>query len=290
MATRIWTGAADDGDYANTANWADGTVPIAGDDVWFNSGDKSVTTNLNQSAVVLDSFNVTMNYTGLFGTESDFLQVAAPLVNIGGDVGAGSQRINLDLGSSTAATVNITDSNGTSADTDRAPIRLVYDNAATNVYINGASSNVALFDEPDDTGASGSINILSGSLEIGPNITSYTALNISGSGTTVDLLEPDTAATITIDDGTVTISGTNAIAQVDQRGGTVNSNTTGTITAYNLLGGVLDLQQSEQPRTITTLTQSPINTTLRHLEGVVTLTTYVRDTTYKFYTISYTET
>ena len=94
---------------------------------------------------------------------------------------------------------------------------------------------------------------------------------------------------ITVDDGTVTIDGTNAIASVVQRGGTVNLNTTGTTTAYTQRGGTLDLQQSEQARTITTLTQSPLNTIVRQLEGIVTITNYNRDSNYKFYNISMTE-
>lgn len=285
MATVIWDGSADDGDFTNTANWSTGSNPTTADDVWFNSGAKSVTTGLSPSLVTYASFNVTNDYTGLIGTEFVFLIINSTLVNIGDGTGAGSQGLNINLGT-VVSTVNITDSNGTGADTDRAPIRFICNNTSTDFFINGATSNVALMDEPDDVGNIGDINILGGTLEIGPNITAYTALNISGANTTVTVQEPTAAQAITVDDGTVVINGTNAVSAVVQRGGTVTSNTTGTITTYTLRGGTLDLQQSEQARTITTLTQSPLDTTVRHLEGIVTITNYNRDTNYKFYTIS----
>jgi hypothetical protein len=288
MAVVIWDGSAADGDFTNTANWSTGSNPTTGDHVWFNTGSESVTTGLTPSLVTYASFNVTNDYTGLIGTEASFLTINSTLVNIGGGSGAGSQRINLNLGTVTS-TVKITSSNGTGADTNRAPIRIVCNTTNTDFFISGDTSYVGIIDEPDDSGSIGDINVSGGTTIIGSGITDYDALNVSGSATTVTVEEPDTAATITIDDGTVTINGTNAVAAVVQRGGEVISNTTGTTTAYTLRGGILDLQQSDQARTFTTLTQSPLGTTVRHQEGVVTITNYNRDTNYKLYTISMSE-
>ena len=288
MAVIVWNGSAGDGDFTNASNWTGG-APGASDDVWFNTGNVSVTTGLTPSLVTYASFNVTDDYTGTIGTESSFLTINSTLVNIGGGNGAGSQRINLNLGTVTS-TVKITSSNGTGADTNRPPIRIVCNTTNTDFFISGDTSNVGIIDEPDDSGSVGDINISGGTVKIGSGITDYDALNISGSGTVVEVNKPDTAATITVDDGTVTINGTQAIAAVVQRGGTVNCNTTGTITAYTLRGGTLDLQQSDQARTITTLTQSPLGTTVRHNRGVVTLTNDIQfDTNYKLYTVSMSE-
>lgn len=286
MATKIWTGATSE-DFTVATNWKGGIIPLVGDDVVFNSGAINVSLGLTPPLVLYASFTVTNDYTGLIGLESDFLKINSTLVDIGGSTGAGSRRLNLDLGTVVSA-ITITSSNGTGADTNRAPIRILCNNVATNFFISGSSSNVALFDEPDTTGNTGAINILAGNLETGKGLT-YTAFNISGSGTTVTIAEPTAASTITMDNGTATVSGDNAIAAVVQRGGTYISNSSGIITAYTQRGGIADFQQSDEPRTVTTFTQSPLNTILKHNEGVLTLTNYVRDTDYKLYNISMTE-
>jgi hypothetical protein len=287
MATVVWLSTVTDGDYDSASNWSTGSVPTTGDDVWFNSGSADVTTGLTPSLVTYASFNVTQDYTGLIGTESSFLTINSTLVNIGTGTGAGSQRLNIDLGT-VASTISITDSNGTGADTNRAPIRINCNNTSSDFFIAGATANVGIMDEPDDSGSTGDINILAGQVVTGVGVT-YTAFNVSGSGTLVEIKQPTAAQTITVDDGNVTVGGTNAISAVVQRGGNYISNSTGTITTYTLRGGTLDLQQSEEARTITTLAQSPLATTVKHLEGIVTITNYNRDSNYKYYTIAMTE-
>ncbi len=289
MAVTIWTGATS-GDWGVTSNWSTSSVPTTGDDVVFNSGNVSVDAGLTPSLVTYASLTITNDYTGLIGTETAFLTINSTLLSIGGGDGAGSQRLNINLGT-VVSTVDIISSNGTGSDTNRPPIRIICNNVGTDFFINGSSSNVGLFDEPDDTGAIGDLNMLAGSCITGSGITSYTAVNVSGSSTTLTIEQPTAAQTITVDGGTVVVNGTNAVAAIVQRGGTVISNTTGTITAYTLRGGTLDMQQSEQARTITTLTQSPLGTTFRNLRGIITLTNGISlDSNYKFYTITANET
>ena len=290
MATVIWDGSAGDGSFTTAANWSTGSNPIAADDVVFNSGAVNVSTGLTPSLVTYASFTVTDDYTGLIGLEGEFLVINSTLVNIGGGSGAGSQRLNINLGT-VVSTVSITSSNGTGTDTNRAPIRIICNNVGTDFFISGSSSKLGLFDEPSDTGAIGDLNVLGGNVFVGENITTYTAVNVSGSSTVVKISQPTAAQTITVDGGTVTVNGTNAIAAVVQRGGTYISNSTGIITAYTLRGGTLDMQQNEQARTITTLTQSPLNTVFKNLRGIITLTNDITfDTNYKFFTVQMTET
>lgn len=73
MATRTWLGA--DGNWANTANWSGGAVPVDGDDVVIDSGSVSITTGMNQSGISLKSLNITRGYTGSIGTAGDPLLI-----------------------------------------------------------------------------------------------------------------------------------------------------------------------------------------------------------------------
>lgn len=287
MAVVVWDGSTD-GDFTVGANWSTGSVPTTSDDVVFNSGAVNVDAGLTPSLVTYASFTVTDDYTGTIGTESSFLTINSTLVTIGGGEGAGSRRLNINLGT-VLSTVRVTSSNGTGADTNRAPIRFICNATTTDFYISGSTSNVAIIDEPDDTGNIGDINVTGGTVVVGSGITAYTSVYVDGSGTSVTIEEPTAAQTLTQDDGTLTINGANAVAAIVQRGGTCINNTTGTTTAHTLRGGTADYSQSEQARTLTTLTMSPLGTTLKHLEGTLTITNFNRDSNYKKYTISMTE-
>ena len=66
MATRTWTGASS-GDFNATGNWAEGSVPVTGDDVIFDRGSRNLDTNLDQSAVTLVNVSFRQGYTGTAG-------------------------------------------------------------------------------------------------------------------------------------------------------------------------------------------------------------------------------
>jgi hypothetical protein len=288
MAVRVWDGSAADGNWNTATNWSGDTVPIAADDVVFNSGSENVSTTPS-SLVTYASLTFTNDYTGLLGTESSFIIVNSTLLNIGGGLGAGSRRLNIDTGT-VATTMNITDTATTGADTNRSPVRLICNSTSADIYISGSSSTVAIIDEPTDVGAIGDINISGGNVVIGETITSYTSLYVTGSSTIVTVEEPTAAQTITMDDGTVTVNGSNALAAVVIRDGIYISNSTGTITLITVRGGELDFSQSQQARTVTTLTISPLSTELKMLRGVVTLTNGIGlDTNYKDFNIKFSE-
>ena len=68
MTLRTWVGSVD-GDVSDANNWSGTTLPIANDDVIFNSGSVSATIGLSALLEVdLDSFIVTEGYTGTIGT------------------------------------------------------------------------------------------------------------------------------------------------------------------------------------------------------------------------------
>jgi len=74
MATRRWLGGIS-GDWSVAGNWSGGAVPVNNDDVIFDSGSVSVDAGLNQSAVSLNSLNITSGYKGSIGSPGASLQI-----------------------------------------------------------------------------------------------------------------------------------------------------------------------------------------------------------------------
>jgi len=283
MADKIFLGTGTvPGDWTATDNWKGGVIPVSTDDVFFNSLSAAVDvdTNLAQSAVVLTSITIDNGFEGTIGDSTTFLEIAATTFTIGGGVGNGSQRLNIDAGSSTAATINVLDMTSTGADVNFAPLRLKAANAATKIQINGETSNVSIFDEADASGTIDDITvILSSNVLIGAGCTYSTFNQLEG---TTEILE--TVGTNNISEGTVTLRGSSTVTAVVQTDGTVISNTTGTITLYTGRGGLLDTSDSALARTITTLTKSPGFTFNRH--SAVTVTNDNLDTDFEVFEIA----
>jgi len=283
MADKIFLGTGTvPGDWTATDNWKGGVIPVNSDDVFFNSLSAAVDVNANlgQAAVVLDSLTIDNGFEGTIGDSTTFLEIASVLITIGGGAGNGSQRINIDAGSSTASTIDVLDMTSTGADVNFAPLRLKADTASTKIQINGETSNVSIIDEADATGTIDSIEIVQASnVLIGLGCT-YTTLNQLEGTTEVE----ETVGTINVSEGTITLRGTSAVTAVVQTGGTVVSNTTGTIALYTGRSGLLDTTQSALPRTITTLTKSPGFTFDRHI--AVTVTNDNLDTAFQVFEIS----
>jgi len=270
MADKIFLGTGTiPGDWTATDNWKGSVIPVTGDDVFFNSLSAAVDvlTNISQAAVVLTSLTIDNGFEGTIGTSTTFLEIAATgTITIGGGEGNGSQRLNIDAGSSTATTINVLDMTSTGADQNFAPLRLKAANASTKIQINGETSNVSIFDEDDASGTIDEIEvILASNVFVGAGCTYTTFNQLDG---TVELAEAQ--GTINIAEGTLTLNGSTAVTAVVQTDGTVISNTTGTTTAYTGRGGLLDTSQSALARTFTTLTKSPGFTFSRHSAVIVT--------------------
>jgi|TARA_R100000084_G_scaffold109442_1_gene76882 hypothetical protein len=217
MATRTWTGAAGDGDWGATGNWAETTVPINGDDVYFVSGSANVTTGLNQSGVTLGSLNFGTKWTGSISTE---LQINSTTVDYANKIGVVYLK-------GTYTTINV---QATSADN---PALNLNDSTITTLRITGGSGTIYIADGTTLSGEVSMIGCKNAKLEI-------------QSGATVS------AADITIDAGQVVTY--EELDTIVQYGGTVTmqhaAGTTNTITMYK---GVLKYQPTANV-TLTTLT------------------------------------
>ena len=254
MADVIWTGATD-GDYATATNWSTGSVPGAGDNVFFTSDyNVSVTSGLDQSATTIANFSV-QGYTGKIGSKSAYLQIS-----LSGSVNFdGADQVYLDIGSS-AVDVSVT---GTGSTTGTPGLMLI---GTAIDDLNVISGNVGLAFNPGETATVTAIKLLGGDLEIGDGCT-LTSANIQGGNLTTE----STITTVTIYTGSCTLDGAAAVTTLNSNGGNVTYNSTGNITTLNLSGNV-DCSGSLSARTIATLTPAA-GGVLRYDPDVVTITT-----------------
>jgi hypothetical protein len=254
MADVIWTGETD-GDYATATNWSTGSVPAAGDNVFFTSDyNVSVTTGLDQSGTTIANFTVD-GFTGKIGSKSAYLQIS-----LNGSVNFnGSDQVYLDIGSS-AVDVSVTGSSSTTG----TPGLMLLGTAIDDLSI--TNGNIGLAFNPGETATVTAIKMIGGNLEIGDGCT-LTSANIQGG----NLTTKSTITTITIYTGSLTLDGAAAVTTLNSNGGSVAYSSTGNITTLNLSGAV-DCSQSLMARTIATLAPAA-GGSITYDPSVVTITT-----------------
>lgn len=280
MANNIWLDASTD--WNSASNWSLGAAPVTGDAVYIESGSKVVVTNLDQNAVTLASLNIAKNFVGSIGVSTAStntpLKIGATVVNIGYIKGvsspAGAALLNLNLHTA-ASTVRIYDSASAASDTTAAPIRIIANNASTNIHITGGSVEIA-----GRAGETATIGTLTQSQSSAKS--SVVVGNIAASGgvtaTTITINDGSAAiycppTTLNADGGVVSTGGMGAFATVANRGARLTLNATGTITALNCLAGETDLTRCDIARTVTTLTQYK-GATVKRDKDIITVTTY----------------
>jgi hypothetical protein len=292
MATKVWVGtdSGNEGDYGVAANWSPSGVPVATDDVIIANSSQDITGTLDQSAVALTSFTIDQSYTGVIGTsDSDFLEIAASTVIIGqrrSTTGtfAGSKRLNLDFGSSTAAQITVHDTASTALDTNRQPLRIRAVNASTDLHVIAGSLSVS--DDSSNSSTLGDINVESGSVNVGEGVT---LTNVTQSGGIIHN-NSSIAGTAKIKGGTYNQydnTSASTIATLTMSDGVVNHYATGTITTVNLNGGTLDLTKTQRSKTVTTLT-ADAGAVLVTDSGTVTITNEIALASNTVQTISFT--
>jgi hypothetical protein len=241
MATAIWTGGASDGNYSTAANWSTGAVPTTSDNVYFTADyNADVTAGLNQSGVTIGTFTVD-GYTGKLGSKSGYLQI-----DPGGAVEINGTGLSyLDLGN---ANVSVTVTNTARSSAGNAGLYLLDSNLST-LALTGGSVGFAL--NAGETSTVGIIKMTGGTLSVGDGGTLSTVTILGGTMNT-----SSSVVTLNIYGGLFKSAGSAAMTTLNGDGGTVTHNSTGTITTANVRGVFLDLNQSLNTRTITTLAPS----------------------------------
>jgi hypothetical protein len=258
MAKKIWVGTdtGNEGDWATAANWSPSGVPASADDVYLEDSSQDVTEGFDQSAKALATLNIDQSYTGKIGDATSYLQIGAVKVNIGyhngPDAPLGSPRIKLDLGSVTAATVVIENA-GTSADSNKPPIRIKAANAATTIEVRKGKVGIAF--NTGETTTIGTLTVsyvsqvnMDADVYVGAGVT-LTTINHKGG----DLYVSCGATTINSYAGLLYTIGSGAITTLNAKGGYITANSTGTITTLNITKGTADFLKSAAARTVTTL-------------------------------------
>lgn len=272
MSNYIWQGTGDtastDYDWDEGANWLNelGVAylypPDDNDDVYLYDTNIDVLYGLAQSGVDLTSLHIFQSFTGYLGNsnsgQGEYLEIGATTVWIGEhdaqSTPIGSGRILLNLGS-TSTTVNIIDSKQSAIESNKTPIRLLFDNASSILNVKKGLVSVAL-DHPGETATLGTINVSyknnknnDSKVWVGENVT-LTTWTQSGGQNKLN----SGATTVTVNDGKLSIDGTGAYTTLTvYTPGELDYRSTGTITNLNI-SGKADLSKDLRARTVTNCT------------------------------------
>lgn len=258
--------------YDNVDNWSLGEIPVVaadetGDDVFFDDSAVSVLHGLDQSHASnhVPSITVGRNYTGEFGLpkqnaggyveyRGDYLQLSATTVTVGRGDGSGSSQLKLDTGvQQTAITVESTGSPPSGLEAF-----LWKGTHANNTIENhDGTVGVAVFG-----GEVATIVILRntvGDVRCSADTTLTTVTNESGN---VEL-HSNIQGTLTNASGTILVGGSAMADTLALEGGTINWQSSGTITTANIggfnRGALLDFSGDNSPRTITNAVSLRLN-------------------------------
>lgn len=219
MATVLWTGTTD-GDWNTVTNWSTGTVPVAGDDVIFNTSSRDVTISSSISSITYDSLKILDGFTGKLGVSGTKLDVNATSLLIATDQaevhldGDYTTVVLSDIPPASVATPQITFGTSSTCTT----FRVTGGQGPVEVACNTAS-NVQMLTAPQAT-----ISILA---------TAGTTTNIlmdSGTVTTANSL-----TTADVSGGTLVLTGAAGATTVNLTGaGTLEHNGTGTVATLNV--------------------------------------------------------
>ncbi len=236
MADCIWTNGNSDGDWSNAANWS-GSVPTAGDDVFFTSeytGD--VTTNLDRTSDgVLGDVIVEKGYSGKIATKAGYLQIKCGSLTFNG-----SGLCFIDVNTSA---IDITVKGTARAATGQQGLYL---KGSGIDELNVTRGTVGIAARAGETATVTAVNMNGGTVNAGAGASVTTVTIYSG---TVNSKAGVT--TVNLIGGSASVEGNITTANLDA--GTLTYNGAGTITTCNAQGGTLDCFRTALARTVTTL-------------------------------------
>lgn len=289
-------------DWSTAANWSDGAVPAASDDVTISNSSDNISYGLDQNAVDLSSLTIDQTYTGKLGlpyneltTSADgettdsgapeyrqsYLKIGYDTCALGRNIGtgspAGSRRLKIECDKAGASTTTVYNTAANPFELGSTAVRLLLSNAGHDVFVRSARGGVGIgLGEPDETVTMGDLNITS---------TESTTRVITGAGVTLSnwyqrggtnvIQAAATVAGVTVEGGELSTEGDYTITTLEVTGGSVFANhikTSGdAITTANLKGGTLSALRSNESRTWATV--NPDGGTLAADADVLTIST-----------------
>jgi hypothetical protein len=296
------TANAGPSDWSTAANWSGGVVPVSTDDIIIEGNDRNIMWGLDQNAVDLTSLKIMQSYTGKIGLNSEqfatsadgetadtgkteyrqsYLKIGWDRADIGQSYGpsvaSGSQRVKLNNDKAGAGITTIHGSASAGSDANLPAIRLLFSNAAHDLYVRSAPGGVGVASEnASETSTMGRVSCSdtsSGSrVSAGPGVTLASWDQLGGSNV---LQAAATITTVDVDGGTLQLEGDYTVTTLNQTAGTVTDNhrkTSGNaITTLNLQGGTYNAKGSNEARTVATLNLS-VGAILQADGGVMTFT------------------
>lgn len=188
-------------DWNTAANWNTETVPTGSDNVFIVDGD-NILYGLDQSGVTFGTIQIYNSETeiGLPRRNDDYYEYRTRFLTIGGATtiiiglgeGNGSDRINLDIGTSSP---NITVYNSGSGDGGETAVQIVGENSSNTAELLVLAGEVGIALFPDDAAYFNKLTQRNGSLRLGQDIT-VKELIVTGGSITSDRTTLDGATTL----------------------------------------------------------------------------------------------
>lgn len=266
MANRTWLGS---GSWATAGNWAENSVPVAGDNVRITAGAGSITAGLNQSAVALGYVIVEPGYTGTIGV--------APVLTSGATAAAvylqivctrfefsGTGNAWIDIGTS-AISPQIFDTANPSAGN-----RGLYLKGSAIATLNVTKGKVGLAHYMGETSTCTTLRCAGKNAGVwcGSGVTLTTFYQSAG-----DSELKCAATTVNFHGGKLKTRETGAITTINVYGGDLLPESTGTITTLNQYDGLVDFTGSAAARTVTTYVRQRATAHRKLDRTFVTITT-----------------
>lgn len=285
-------------------NWDTGTLPGAADDVIIEDSTSEILYGIDVITAGLDSIKIFQSFSGKIGLDSlrfstglnssnanaveyreDYLKIDVDDIQIGQQIGpgnpAGSPRIKIDNINAAASLMTVFNTGSGSSESNLPAVRYKSNHANADVTLLSAPAGVGIGKDFDgETSLNGDITVRASSsadrLFIGQGVTYTNYTQFDGNCII------DSAATLTLvkaTGGELEIFGDFTITTLTNDGSTVTDNHIKTggdaVTTMNNTTGSMDLNQSNNARTIGTLNQGR-EATLLIDPNVVTVTTFVK--------------
>lgn len=134
--------------WTTAANWSSGAAPVTGDVVFLTSNATTLNAGLSNSAVLLTTMNLVMDFTGqvgINGTTNTYLQIGATTAYLGlpptgGQSSNGPSVFNWNAGTA-SATINIVNSSVAASAPGQSPIKLL--GSALTINVTGGNVSIA---------------------------------------------------------------------------------------------------------------------------------------------------
>lgn len=268
MPEKYWIGT--DGSWTTAGNWSPSGVPVDGDTVWITELGSDIDP-VDQSSVLLAALHIHQSFIGSVGDATGYVQVGATTCCIGYQPStatySGSGRIKLDLGTD-QTDLRVYNTSASALESGKPPVRILGIHSSNVAHVYGGKVGFAASDV-SEVSTFGTITLAGQSSELWGGTLTATALRVnagtanlrktpSGSifcdGGAIYINDPaanSLSSCLIKGNGRVYTYGSFGVTSYSVYGGTLTSNSTGTIGFLGAFGGSTEFRTSDASRTVT---------------------------------------